>query len=175
MKEITPLANRIARVVMTAMSLCTSLACVYGIGSLLAESQTIGAWYVILFAVGWIFVYAVTMHEAARIWLTEEGVWVCFVFRKRFFRWREFVQAGIEVRQLGKGDPVWFVLLLPGGSPRRYRDKTFFLRNPWKILRLPNKPEIKDFVIHHYGPLDFDLSDGQNETSVVEDMNLFQK
>lgn len=88
------------------------------------------------------------------------------------FQWNQVVQVEILYRPwlYRRGDDEnYFDILLPGGSPRRYRDKTFPYRNIGKLVQLPNTPEIRDYVIRHYGPLDFDLTDGQSEQSVEID------
>lgn len=101
--------------------------------------------------------------------LTKEGVYVRpFLFR-RFYPWNSIRQAGVLWR-MGRGMHYnELVLLKPGGSPRRYRDRSFSLRNSFRLICLGDTPAIRDYVIRHYGPLDFDLSDGRPEKSIVAD------
>lgn len=61
------------------------------------------------------------------------------------------------------------VLLKSGGSPRKYRDRFFVLRNCFRLIHLGDSPALREYVIRYYGPLDFDLSDGRSEQSVVDE------
>lgn len=101
--------------------------------------------------------------------LTEEGIYIRVFLRRRFYPWASIRQAGVLWR-MGRG---WhyndLVLLKSGGSPRRYRDWSFPLRNFFFLICLGDSPAIRDYVIRRYGPLDFDLSDGRPEKSIVMD------
>ena len=95
--------------------------------------------------------------------MEERGIHIRFFFKTRFIPWGDIRQAGILRTFMRHGyvkDPV---LLLPEGSPRGYRDKTFALRNFGKLIHLPASDEIREFVIRHYGPLDFDLWNNPKE------------
>ena len=107
--------------------------------------------------------------EYPRIMLLEEGVQVRVLFRKRLYAWKDIVQAGIVWRLVRSGYTNDFVLLKQGGSCRRYKDKTFLMRNSGKLIHINTSKDVRDFVIRHYGPLDFDLTDGQGENSAVMD------
>ncbi len=99
--------------------------------------------------------------------LDEQGVWVREVFGKRLYPWSSIQQAGIlyiRRQYLFYNQPV---LLKPGGSPRKYKDKTFRWRNIGKLIPLPYSQEVKQYIISHYGPLDFNLENGQEEKSIV--------
>ena len=116
----------------------------------------------------WLGAFAI-WNELAPGELTPEGVYVRGMFRKRFYPWSSIRQAGVLWCQ-GRGIQYnEIVLLKSSGSPRRYRDRWFLLRNPFKVIHIPCKEEIKQYIIKHYGPLDFDLSDGRSEQSVVVD------
>lgn len=117
----------------------------------------------------WWYIAVSGFYETAFVELSDEGIFVRVLLKKQFYQWSEIPQAGIAWRAGGKGDPNWFVILLPGGSPRKHKDITFFLRNTTKLIRLPRTSEVRQYVIAHYGPLDFDLSDGQPEQSIVVD------
>lgn len=107
------------------------------------------------------------LYNVPAVWLEEDGVVYQSVFRKRKVSWKEIPQAGI-LWAYGRGG--WyndFVLLKPGGSLRRYRDKTFALRNTCRLLHLPCTEAVRSYVLAHYGPLDFDLSDGKPEQIIV--------
>ena len=108
-------------------------------------------------------------NELATGELTPEGVYVRMLFRRRFYPWGSIRQAGVLWCQ-GRGMRYnEIVLLKTGGSPRRYRDRWFEVRNFFKIIHIPCNSATKQYVIAHYGPLDFDLSDGRPEQSIVVD------
>lgn len=100
--------------------------------------------------------------------LDEKGVYVRFFFKTRFVLWSDMKQAGILRTFMRYGyvkDPV---LLLPEGSPGRYKDKNFALRNFRKLIHLPASEEVQEFVVKHYGPLDFNLWDNPKEECIVQ-------
>lgn len=101
--------------------------------------------------------------------LTEEGVILDGLWTKRSYFWKDICQAGILYSPQRRGRYNDLVLLKPNGSKRCFRDKTFVLRNPGRLIHVPLTEENLNFVISHYGPLDFDLSDGQAEGSIVTD------
>jgi hypothetical protein len=43
------------------------------------------------------------------------------------------------------------------------------LRNIGKTIPIPYSEDAKNYIIRYYGPLDFDLSDGREEKSIVVD------
>ena len=43
------------------------------------------------------------------------------------------------------------------------------LRNFGKLIHIADTEQVRNYVIKHYGPLDFNLSDGQAEQSIVVD------
>ena len=99
--------------------------------------------------------------------LSEEGIVVRRMFRKRFYSWKDIIQAGI-VWRTGQGTFYNQMVLIPkGGSLRHYRDKTFIVRNLFKAIFSKVSQESRDYVRRCYGLLDFDLSDGTEEQSIV--------
>ena len=115
----------------------------------------------------WTLLLYPLLWEYPRVVLLEEGVQVCILFRKKIYSWEDILQAGI-VWHLGRnGHYNDFVLVKRGGSRRRYRDRTFLLRNFGKLIHISTSKCVRDFVIQHYGPLDFDLTNGQGENSIV--------
>ena len=117
----------------------------------------------------WSLLLYIGFLQYPRILLFEEGVQVRVLFRKRLYAWKDIVQAGIVWRLVRSGYTNDFVLLKQGGSCRRYKDKTFLMRNFGKLIHIRATKDVCDFVINHYGPLDFDLTDGQGENSAVMD------
>lgn len=159
-------------VVYIVMMVCTFgmlVSTSYGVWVSAGERQLGVVFFLLLLIIFWMLLFFYILYEVPRVLLTEEGIWVRFVFRKQYFSWSEILQAGILWR-MGRG--MWyndFVLLLPNGYPRQYKDKTFLLRNYGKIIHMKVTEEVRNYVIKHYGPLDFDLSDGKSEQSIVVD------
>ena len=101
------------------------------------------------------------------ILLSVDSVRVRVLFLERLHPWDTIKQAGILYR-MGRG--MWYnqiVLLKANGSRRQYQDKAFLFRNIGKTIPIPYSEDTKNYIIHYYGPLDFDLSDGKEEKSVV--------
>ena len=97
-------------------------------------------------------------YQTASGELTEEGVYVRHYFVRRFYAWSEIRQAGILFRR-GKGGGNYDIILVkPGGSPRKPGDLTglFFLRNLFRLIHIPDEPELIDYVTAHLGPLAYD-------------------
>ena len=128
---------------------------------------------------GWFALLLISASWSALTWwflfttpnisLSADGVRVRVLFRGRFYPWDTIKQAGILYR-MGKGMRYnQIILLKAGGSPRRYKDKTFLLRNIGKTIPICYSEEAKNYIIDHYGPLDFNLSDGREEKSIVVD------
>ena len=129
-----------------------------------------GAVWIAAFGVFWLAVAYFALSEFPCIELTEEGIAFRVLFRKRYYRWREIKQAGILYRRGKNSMYNELVLVTPKGSRRKYKDKLFLLRNPFTVIKVAYYNEdIHKFVVKHYGPLDFDLSDGRDEQSVVVD------
>ena len=103
-----------------------------------------------------------------KVILTDEGVITKAVFKTRFYSWEVIKQAGIIYRT-GKAICNIMVLVPPKGSRRHYKDKTFFIRNIGKAVCFQVTDENREYVIQHYGPLDFNLSDGREEGSIIAD------
>ena len=128
-----------------------------------------GILLVLLLSSFWSAVIYFLLMQQPYVELTETGVAMRIVFKKKFYSWDEILQAGILWR-MGRG--TWYnqiVLVPPNGSRRRYQDNAFILRNFGKLIFFEKTEEARNFIIRHYGPLDFDLSDGCSEQSVVAD------
>ena len=129
--------------------------------------ERIVAMFVYAFTFLLVFVIIWITHPV--IELTPDGIRVQLFVRKRFYPWSDIQQAGILHRPGGSRKYNELVLLKPGGSPRKFNDKRFERRNTGRIIYMELTPEIQDYVIKYYGPLDFDLSDGRSEQSIVID------
>ena len=127
------------------------------------------ALFVLLWVALWWCFVATAFHSLAAVTMSDEGIYIRVLLNTKFLRWRDISQAGILWRTRKYGYYNDFVLLKPGGSVRRYGDKSFALRNVFRLIHLPATQEVRDFVTRHYGPLDFDLSDGKAERSVIVD------
>ena len=106
--------------------------------------------------------------------LSDAGVTFRFVFRRHFLPWKEFIQAGICLFETKK--PRGIVhhsyklgLLLPNGT-RKWPGMRFPQGvNRRKVVYLPDTPEIRAYVIAHYGLLDFDEQADPKGFSIVVD------
>ena len=150
----------------TVLMICTSIvviAVMFAVWQTVNTGQLAVTLFLLAFLACWILLFLYCLQEVPRVWLSEEGVRTRIIFGIRFYPWSEVQQAGILYR-MGRG--VWYndlVILGSNGLPRRYKDKTFLIRNLGNTIHLSASREIRDFVIKHYGSLDFDLSDGQCE------------
>lgn len=104
---------------------------------------------------------------------SEDAVSVMILFKTRQYRWKDICQVGVlRLYREGNAYPN-FVILLPGGSRRKYKDKSFQLRNMTKLISIPYTPAIRMYVNSHYGPLDFDLWNHPEEKSIeIDDAGL---
>ena len=129
-----------------------------------------GFFFILAFGLFWLSFAYFALSEWPCLEFTEEGIFFRVLFWKRYYRWEEIQQAGILWRRGKNSMYNELVLLTPKGSRRKYKDKFFLLRNPFTVIKVAyyNK-DIHEFVVKHYGPLDFDLSDGRDEQSVVVD------
>lgn len=113
------------------------------------------------------------LTDIPRVDLSEEGIRVRVLLYSRSYTWKEIRQAGILYRRGRNCCYNQLVLLPPGGSPRKYKDKLFVFRNYFALIKLPYyTEEIRSYICCHYGPLDFDLSDGKLERSIVIEQEM---
>ena len=104
-----------------------------------------------------------------KVILTEKGIYSYTLFRNKLYPWNQIVQAGVLWR-VGRTERFnETVLLKQGGSPRKFRDDLFLLRNLRKAIRMDDNPEVRGYINRYYGPLDFDLADGKPEKSQVDE------
>ena len=109
------------------------------------------------------------LYTHPRVSLERQGVRVKWWFRTRFYSWNAICQAGVSCF-VPRGYYINRLTLVPDGcSKRKYRDWLFYLRNFGKLIYIPYTPQTRNFVIAHYGPLDFNLADGAFEGSVFTD------
>ena len=123
-------------------------------------------WGVLMGIVEWpclivVFFFCIPLsakYQSASGELTEEGVYVRHYFVRRFYAWSEIRQAGILYRTSKGGEYYDIILVKPGGSPRKPGDLTglFFLRNLFRLIHIPDEPELINFVTAHLGPLAYD-------------------
>ena len=104
-----------------------------------------------------------------KVLLTKEGIYAYTLFRGKPYPWNQIIQAGVLWR-MGRTERFnEIVLLKQGGSPRKFRDDWFLLRNLRKAIRIDDNPEVRAYIGQYYGPLDFDLADGKPEKSQVDE------
>ena len=131
--------------------------------SVLAEGWVL----LVMMSVLWTAVALMGLIAASKVTLAESGIDVKRLWARRHYAWDEIIQAGILQVRHRYGFYNGLFLLRTGGSPRRYQDKTFQLRNGWYLIEAPNTEENRHLVRKYYGPLDFDLTDGRPEKSEV--------
>ncbi len=104
-----------------------------------------------------------------KVLLTEKGIYAYTLFRGKLYPWNQIVQAGVlwRVGRMERFNEI--VLLKQGGSPRKFRDDWFLLRNLRKTIHMDNNPEVRAYISQYYGPLDFDLADRKPEKSQVDE------
>ena len=100
--------------------------------------------------------------------LSPEGVVVRAVWtRKTLYPWKDLFQAGIIRSGAKRGGNEWLfpiVLLLPGAASIGTEKKNALLTPNWnRQVILPNTKEIREYVLTHYGPLDFNDIEKLNE------------
>ena len=97
-------------------------------------------------------------YQTAAGELTEEGVYVRHFFLRRFYPWSDILQAGILYRRGKGGGDYDIILVKPGGSPRKPGDLNglFLMRNIFRLIHIPDDPELIDYVTAHFGPLAYD-------------------
>jgi hypothetical protein len=129
-------------------------------------------WYPLLSLIFPIFgtvLVTIYLYGHPKVLLRQEGVCVKWWLRTRFYPWSHICQVGISCFY-PKGYYInRLVLVRTGCSKRGYRDFLFYLRNFGKLIYIPARPYITNFVRSCYGPLDFDLTDGRVEQSIVDD------
>lgn len=96
-------------------------------------------------------------YETAAGKITDEGVYVRFFIRKRFYAWEDIQQAGILLRN-GKQSFYELILVKPGGSLRKEGEgeTRFILRNLFRLIHIPYREPLFHYIKSCYGPLDFD-------------------
>ena len=117
----------------------------------------------LVLAVFWCVLMASGFHTMAAITLTEKGVHFRAYIRTKFYPWEDIIQTGI-LWSNRKGGKINDLVLVPKtGTPRGYQDKHFDSRNLFHLIHLPCSEEVLSFLHIHYGPLDFDFSNGKKE------------
>ena len=141
------------------LAACVCLAVVAGISGVAG-----GVWWMIpLFLMVGFLVGGSVLYLYPRLVLRPDGVSVRWMLRTRSYQWQDFVQAGI-LRIVGRGMCTNMIVLLPaGGSRRGHRDFWFRLRNWGRLIYVPCDHRTRQYVISHYGPLDFSLFDSRWE------------
>ena len=156
MKFGNDLATKIART-LTVVFTVVLILCIWG-----ATAEKEFKWedydvFSVVFA-GLLFALMVYgWYETAPGRLTEEGVYVRFFIRKRFYAWKDIQQAGILLRN-GKQSFYELILVKPGGALRKEGEgeTRFILRNLFRLIHIPCREPLLHYIKSCYGPLDFD-------------------
>ena len=106
--------------------------------------------------------------------MNDAGVTFRFLLRRRFLPWTEFRQAGVCLFQTRKPGGIVhnsykLGLLLPNGVPKTPGQRISYYKNMGRIIYLPDTRENRDYIIAHYGLLDFDESADPRGYSIVVD------
>lgn len=163
--------DRIARFIALAMFSFFSFIAILLTIAMITEHLPSEGWAILLLLEFFWFSVAYGMLVTCPcVEMTPEGISVRVLFRTRHYEWGEIQQAGILYR-MGRGMHYnQLVLVTAKGSPRKYKDKWFLLRNPFTLIPITVQlTHTAEYVRKHYGPLDFDLSDGRSEQSIVID------
>lgn len=143
--------------------------------AMLSEGVIGQGWYMLLLlSVCWTLLIYSVLHTVPVIILKEDGVHCRVLFKTKVYAWSSIEQAGVlwSMGRYARFNDL--VLLKPGGSKRKYKDKTFRFRNMGKLIHVSPKEENIRFVCKYYGPLDFNLSDGREETCAVVEGSAFE-
>lgn len=102
---------------------------------------------------------------------SEAGIRVGSEGRKRFYPWDQVMQAGIFMVSYQNTVSPYLAFTFAGGRPRTHGQKlhSWRVRNRKTSLYVPASEPLRALVLRHYGPLDFDLSNGGPEQSTVVD------
>lgn len=127
---------------------------------MLLEGELIGL-LILLYALFWLYMMSVAFYSMAGVTLSNDGVYVRVFIKRKHYSWNEIVQAGVLWRKIKYRYYNELVLLPKAGVPGNPRDKLFMFRNQFHLIHIPYTPDTISFVLFHYGPLDFDFSDGK--------------
>ena len=156
-------ANEVAKWVLIVLLLC-----LFGGGFLvggiwmLLDGMMIGILFA-LCAFLWLYIMVVAFHSMAAVTLSDEGVSVRVFVRTKHYSWDEIVQAGVLWRARQYSHYNDLVLLPQTGVVGDQRHYLNFFKNQFCLIHLPYTPQAISYVLSHYGPLDFDYSDGQGQ------------
>ena len=107
---------------------------------------------------------------------SKDGITMVGMFGKRTIPWSNVIQAGAYLMAFPRsGRGKWYSkrlgLTFKGGHPMRRSENPlcWALRNMRTCVDASYSEDLEELVRKCYGPLDFDLSDGQSEQSIVVD------
>lgn len=124
----------------------------------------VGEWIgllIILYAFIWIYLMAVGFYSQASVSLSDQDISVRVFLKTKHYSWDEIVQAGVLWRTKKYSHENVLVLLPKTGTPGDPQDKMYIFRNQFHLIQLPCTPDTIAYILSHYGPLDFDYSDGK--------------
>ena len=174
-KPINRQSDRYSRMILFSMWGFFQLMVVLLTVAMLEEGVFTNGWYMLLLmSVLWTCLVYSILCSMPIVQLKEDGIYCRVLFKTKLYKWCAIEQAGIlwSMGRYARFNDL--VLLKPGGSKRKYKDKTFRFRNMGKLIHVSPKEENIRFVCKYYGPLDFNLSDGREETCAVVEGSAFE-
>lgn len=118
-------------------------------------------WYLILLPLLFFYAGALAWFRSAPAELTEEGVYVQWFLRRRFYPWQTIRQA-LVLKSRTRAMEHDLILVPRHGSPRKAGEANarFHLRNHFRLIYLPTTAELIAYVRSVYGPPVCDQSKG---------------
>jgi hypothetical protein len=130
---------------------------------MILERMYIVAIFALAFTVFWCWMCAVGFYHMSAVTLSEEGVYLRVLIKKKFYPWKDIAQAGV----------LWFryrsilhrelVLIPKDGYPYKPEDKSFRRRNMFHMIHLPCTQEVLSYLETYHGALDFDLTNSKGD------------
>ena len=133
-----------------------------------AEREPYGL-FALIFSLFAFLLLLLFLYTYPKVSLDQQGIFVKWWFRTCYYPWGDICQVGISCFYHNWVYSNRMVLVRSDCSKRGYRDFFFHLRNFGKLIYIPAKTDIIHYVRSCYGPLDFDLTDGKLEQSIVVD------
>ena len=112
-------------------------------------------WLIPVFVVLMCIATLIVAVRSAPVELTPKGV--CFrpLFVEHFCPWEKIKLVGVVSKQTFAEDYEEITLLLPGGIGPGENSALYQIRNAGRLLYLPNTKAAREYVIKHYGQMDF--------------------
>lgn len=164
MESVVVRYRHYARYGLPMLALCT----VAGVVEYWADPES--PWY-LLVCVGVVLAATCFVLGTRKCTFSKTGISDITLKKGRIYRWDQVIQAGVtNVLDREESGP-YLLLTFLGGKPKTrtmgYVD--WKNNNNGTCLFVPYNDDLRIVVQKYYGPLDFDLSDGRSEQSIVID------